>query len=174
MSSEQTRITGAWLLTPGVHEDARGSFRETYRAEALAALGLPTHFVQDNVSESSRGVLRGLHNADGMAKLTQVVHGETYHVIADLRPDSPTYRTWQAFEFSSRRPALLYVPPGVANGFCVVSAHAAVHYKQTRYYDPAAERRVRWNDPTLGVIWPITNPQLSDQDRDAPGFEPAP
>ena len=168
MTSEPTRIAGAWLLTPTMHEDPRGSFRETYRAATLEALGLRTDFVQENVSESTHGVLRGLHYTDGMAKLTQVVDGETYHVIADLRPDSPTYRMWQAFEFSARAPALLYVPPGVANGFYVVSARATIHYKQTRYYDPAIEHRVRWNDPALGVIWPVADPRLSDQDRDAP------
>jgi dTDP-4-dehydrorhamnose 3,5-epimerase len=168
MTAEPTRIDGAWLLTPAVHGDPRGSFRETYRAKTLSALGIATDFIHENVSESACGVLRGLHYAEGMAKLTQVVHGETYHVIADLRPGSPTYRTWQAFEFSARRPALLYVPPGVANGFYVVSAYATVHYKQTRYYDPAAERRVRWNDPALGVSWPTDAPLLSDQDRDAP------
>ena len=172
MKTERTRIEGAWLLTPTVHPDPRGSFRETYRASAFDALGLPTGFVQENVSESDQGVLRGLHYADGMAKLTQVVHGETYHVIADMRPDSPTYRAWQAFEFTAEAPALLYVPPGVANGFYVRSPRATVHYKQTRYYDPAIERRVRWNDPALGVTWPTDTPRLSDQDRDIPDLTP--
>lgn len=172
MNAERTRVDGAWLFTPVVHDDARGTFRETYRAAALDALGLRTDFVQENVSESIRGVLRGMHYADGMAKISQVIHGETYHVIADMRPDSPTYRVWQAFELSPQTPTVLYVPPGVANGFYVVSARAAIHYKQTRYYDPASERRVRWNDPALGITWPTADPILSDQDRDIPDVAP--
>jgi dTDP-4-dehydrorhamnose 3,5-epimerase len=168
MTIERTSIADAWLLLPAVHVDARGSFRETYRESILQEMGLPTTFVQDNVSESARGVLRGLHYTDGLAKLTHVVHGETYHVIVDLRPDSPTYRQWQAFEFSQRTPTMLYVPPGVANGFYVVSEYATVHYRQTHYYNPAAEHRARWNDPGLGIVWPTTSPLLSDQDRDIP------
>jgi len=168
MKTESTRIDGAWRFTPAVHADPRGSFRETCRATVFESLGLDCQFVQDNISESVGGVLRGLHYADGMAKLTQVVYGDTYHVIADMRPNSPTYREWQAFELSYRTPNLLYVPAGVANGFYVVSERASVHYKQTRYYDPGAERRVRWNDPALAVDWPTTNPRLSDQDRDIP------
>jgi dTDP-4-dehydrorhamnose 3,5-epimerase len=170
MKTERTRIAGAWLLVPAVHADKRGSFMEIFRASVFQELGLQLEFVQDNVSESTMGVLRGLHYTDKMAKLTQVVQGETYHVIADMRPGSPTYRQWQAFKFSHRVPMLLYVPPGVANGFCVVSDHASVHYKQTRYYDPAAEHCVRWNDPALAITWPITDPLLSDRDRNAPNL----
>ena len=168
MKTARTSIADAWLLVPAVHTDARGSFRETYRTSILETLGLRADFVQENISESTRGALRGLHHMDGMAKLTQVVRGETYHVIADVRPGSPTYRRWQAFEFSHEAPMVLYVPPGVANGFYVRSDRAYVHYKQTRYYDPTTELRVRWNDPALAITWPTTSPLLSDQDRDIP------
>ena len=170
MRTERTSIADARLLVPTVHADARGSFRETYRTSISETLGLRSDFVQENISESTRGALRGLHYMDGMAKLTQVVHGATYHVIADMRPDSPTYRQWQAFEFSHEAPVVLYVPPGVANGFYVRSDRAYVHYKQTRYYDPTAEHRVRWNDPALAITWPTTSPLLSDLDRNIPNL----
>ena len=168
MQSSPTTIAGALLFTQTVHADARGTFRETFRLSALEDLGLSVPFVQENVSESSRGVLRGLHHADGMIKLTQLLLGETYHVLADMRPDSPTYRRWQAFRLTHRTPAALYVPAGVANGFYVLSDHAIVHYKQSRYYDPAIEHRVRWNEPALGIEWPSDAPRLSPLDRDVP------
>jgi dTDP-4-dehydrorhamnose 3,5-epimerase len=107
---------------------------------------------------------------DGMAKLVQVVSGATYHVIADMRPDSTTYLKWEAFELSGENHRQVFVPAGFANGFYVLSDAAYVHYKQNVYYDPAKEQIVRWDDPALGVKWPTQAPLLSDKDRAAADY----
>jgi dTDP-4-dehydrorhamnose 3,5-epimerase len=167
---EPTSLNGALIITPRHHGDDRGFFKEVFRTDELGPAQLGVEFIQDNVSLSRRGVLRGLHMVDGMAKLVQVISGITYHVIADMRPDSPTYLKWEAFELSGDNHKLLFVPSGFANGFYVLSDAAYVHYKQNVYYDPRHEQIVRWNDPVLGVKWPTDTPLLSDKDRVAPDY----
>jgi dTDP-4-dehydrorhamnose 3,5-epimerase len=165
-----TRIVGALIVIPDVYPDPRGSFKETFRVSEYAKGGITAAFVQDNVSRSTKGVLRGLHYDVNVTKLVQVICGETYHVIADMRQDSPTYLHWQAFTLSDEGHQQVFVPPGVANGFYVLSDVAFVHYKQGTYYNPATDRCVRWNDPALNVAWPGDVPILSDKDRLAPDY----
>lgn len=171
MQVTQSKIPGALVLVPTVHHDHRGFFKETFRAEEYRQLGIDVDFVQDNISFSTRGVLRGLHYDVNVSKLVQVVFGRTYHVIADMRPASPAYLQWEAFEFSHDAHKEVFVPAGVANGFVVLSDIAYVHYKQGTYWNPASDRTVRWDDPILGVTWPIDAPVLSAKDRDAPRYE---
>lgn len=165
-----TSLKDALLISSKHYGDQRGFFKEVFRSDELAAAGLTVDFVQENVSLSYRGVLRGLHIVDGMAKLVQVISGATYHVIADMRPDSPTYLKWEAFELSGDNHRQVFVPPGFGNGFYVTSDAAYVHYKQNQYYDPSRERIVRWNDPLLGITWPTDTPILSEKDRLAPDY----
>jgi dTDP-4-dehydrorhamnose 3,5-epimerase len=167
---EPTSLKGALIITPQHYGDGRGFFKEVFRADELGPARLGVEFVQDNVSLSHRGVLRGLHMVDGMAKLVQVISGATYHVIADMRPDSTTYLKWEAFELSGENHRQVFVPDGFANGFYVLSDAAYVYYKQNVYYDPAKEQIVRWDDPALGVKWPTQSPLLSGKDRAAADY----
>lgn len=149
-------LPGVVLLSPAVHGDARGFFRELWRADAYAAAGITEPFVQDNVSYSERGVLRGLHfqHPCGQGKLVTAVLGQVYDVVVDVRGGSPTFGRWSGFELSGERGEQLYVPPGFAHGFVVLSAAALFAYKCTAYYNPATERVLRWDDPDLGIAWP--------------------
>jgi dTDP-4-dehydrorhamnose 3,5-epimerase len=164
-----TTLKDALRIVLKAHSDHRGYFKEVFRAEDYTAIS-SAPFVQENISRSERNVLRGLHYDPPMAKLVQVVYGRTYHVIVDLRPGSPTYLKWEAFDLSGDTHMQLFVPGGFANGFYVVSDVAYVHYKQTTYYNPRSERILRWNDPIVGVRWPVDNPNLSERDRTAPDY----
>ena len=152
-------------------DDARGFLKEAYRRSAFEAGGIAATFVQDNVSHSARGVLRGLHyqippHAQG--KLVGCLRGEIFDVGVDLRRGSPTYGRWAAATLSGGNHRMLYVPVGFAHGFCVLSEDADVLYKLTAEYAPAAERGVRWNDPEIGIRWPVRDPILSARDRALP------
>ena len=151
-----TELPGVVLLSPKVHGDARGFFRELWRADQYAAAGIAEPFVQDNVSYSERGVLRGLHfqHPCGQGKLVTVVLGHVYDVVVDVRVGSPTFGQWSAFELTEANGDQLYVPPGLAHGFVVLSPAALFAYKCTAYYSPATERVLRWDDPDLGIAWP--------------------
>lgn len=164
-----TKIAGVLRVSLRAFGDERGLFKETFRLSDYDAAGLGP-FVQDNVSRSIKGVLRGLHWDPRLAKLTQVLVGQTYHVLVDVRPDSPTYGVAESFEFDADQHEQLFVPVGVANGFLVRSEFAIVHYRQTAYYNPATERILRWNDPFVAIAWPTDAPLLSDKDRLAPDF----
>ena len=166
-----TTLKDALIINLRAHGDHRGFFKEIFRAHDFAEQVSAVPFVQENISCSRHNVLRGLHYDPAMAKLVQVVSGRTYHVIVDLRRDSPTYLKWEAFDLSDDRHVQIFVPAGFANGFYVVSDIAYVHYKQTSYYNPATERILRWNDPVAGVKWPTDAPDLSDRDRTAPDYE---
>jgi dTDP-4-dehydrorhamnose 3,5-epimerase len=149
--------------------DARGFFTETFRHDVYAKAGLPP-FVQENHSRSTRGVLRGLHYQDepeAIGKLVTCVRGRIFDVAVDVRRGSPTYGQWVGMEIGEQRPVMLYVPVGFAHGFCALSESADVVYKQTGYYSPEHERTVRWNDPAIGIDWPIAQPQLSPKDAEA-------
>lgn len=169
-------IPGAKLLTPQIHRDDRGWFMESYRRSSLAAVGIDTEFVQDNRSFSKRGVLRGLHfHAPGyeQSKLVQVVSGEIFDVIVDLRRDSLAFGKWLSVRLDDLTAQLLFVPRGCAHGFQVLSEGALVTYKVDREYDGAAERSLAWNTPELAIPWPIQPPELSERDAEAAGWRAA-
>jgi dTDP-4-dehydrorhamnose 3,5-epimerase len=164
-----TRLSGPLLIEPAVHADERGFFCETFRANALSRLGVAEEFVQDNHSRSTRGIVRGLHFqiGSGMAKLVRCARGAIFDVLVDLRRGSPSYARWEGFELSEENMRLLYAPIGFAHGFCVLSDVADVLYKQSAYYDPAVERGIAWNDPEVGVQWPLPASELVVSARDA-------
>jgi len=158
------------IIEPDVYRDPRGFFLETYHAEKFHdAHGQRLTFVQDNHSRSGRGTLRGLHAqlAHPQGKLVRVVNGEILDVAVDIRRGSPTFRRWMSVVLSAENFRQCYIPPGFAHGFCVTSACAEVEYKCTDYYDPASELRLRWDDPSLEISWPVQSPVLSDKDRTA-------
>ena len=160
------------LIEHAVHEDARGFFVETYRAEALRELGITDEWVQDNHSRSRHGVLRGLHFqlAPGQAKLVRCVRGEVFDVVVDLRPGSSTYAEWEGFTLTEDGGSL-YVPVGFAHGFCVTSEVADVLYKCSTYYAPELERAIAYDDPRIGIEWPELELVVSDRDRQAPRLD---
>lgn len=166
-----TSLAGLVVIEPAVHGDERGFFIETYRRQWHAAAGIPEHeqFVQDNHSRSSRGVVRGMHFqvGAGVAKLVRCARGRIVDVAVDLRRGSPTYGQWEAVELDDERMRELYVPVGFAHGFCALSDVADVLYKQTAYYDPAVERGIAWNDPDVGIQWPLPAGELTVSERDA-------
>lgn len=161
-----TRIPDVLILEPKVFGDHRGFFLETYRREVFEQAGVPD-FVQDNHSKSSRGVLRGLHYQiqQPQGKLVRVVQGEIFDVAVDLRRSSPTFGQWVGELLNTDNRRALYVPPGFAHGFYVTSDTAEVTYKCTTYYAPQFERSLLWNDPALGIAWPLDGaPLLSAKD----------
>ncbi len=168
MKVVQTDIPGLLIIEPRVIGDPRGYFSESYHARRYAGIGLPT-FVQDNVSFSRRGVLRGLHfqNPNPQGKLVQVLHGEVWDVAVDLRRASPTFGNWFGINLSATDHRQLYVPPGFAHGFCVVSDEALFAYKCTDFHNPETEMRLRWDDRDLAIAWPTAVPTLSEQDSKA-------
>lgn len=166
-----TEIPDVWILNPKVFADARGYFMETWReADFNAHIGHDVHFVQDNQSFSSRGVLRGLHYQQGefsQAKLVRVLAGTVVDVAVDLRKDSPTFGKHVMVELSAENKKQLFIPRGFAHGFQVISDQALFTYKVDNIYAPQAERSIRYNDPTLNIAWPITDEslvQLSEKD----------
>ncbi|MCI6104160.1 MAG: dTDP-4-dehydrorhamnose 3,5-epimerase [Bacteroidales bacterium] len=166
-----TEIPDVWILNPKVFADARGYFMETWReADFNAHIGHDVHFVQDNQSFSSRGVLRGLHYQQGefsQAKLVRVLAGTVVDVAVDLRKDSPTFGKHVMVELSAENKKQLFIPRGFAHGFQVISEQALFTYKVDNIYAPQAERSIRYNDPTLNIAWPITDEslvQLSEKD----------
>ncbi len=163
------------LIETRAARDARGLFRETYRQAEFAAHDIPP-FVQDNHSHSTRGVLRGLHyqkSPKAQGKLIIVASGEIFDVAVDIRKGSPTYAQWVGQTLSAENGLLMYIPPGFAHGFCVLSAHADVVYKVTAEYAPELERGIIWNDPDIGIRWPIADPLLSSKDAALPHLREA-
>jgi len=165
-----TRLDGPVLLAPELHGDERGFFMETFRADAWAAEGVPTDFVQDNHSRSKRGTLRGIHfqTHPGQAKLVRVARGSVLDVIVDLRRGSPTFGEWEAVELDDERALQLFIPIGFGHGFCVLSEVADFVYKVTSYFDPATETGFRYDDPDVGIEWPDIELLYSERDRSAP------
>lgn len=155
------------IFEPDVFTDNRGYFMETFQAERYLEYGISARFVQDNISYSKRGVLRGLHYQLGrpQAKLVWAVHGEVFDVAADIRRESPTFGQWAGIKLSSTNHRQIYIPEGFAHGFCVLSKTAIVSYKCTDFYVPEEERGVRWDDPLLDIDWPISQPLLSAKDK---------
>jgi len=171
MRALATRLPGLVTIEPVVHGDERGFFCETYRQEWHDELGIPAHerFIQDNHSRSTRGVVRGMHFhiGAGVAKLVRCARGRIVDVAVDLRRGSPTYAKWEAVELDDVDMRVLYVPVGFAHGFCALSDVADVLYKQTAYYDAAVERGIAWNDPDVGIEWPLPLEELIVSARDA-------
>jgi len=172
MEFTPTRLPGVVLVTPRVFSDARGWFAETWQARAFADAGIDATFVQDNLGASHRAVLRGLHYQVRCAqgKLVRAASGEIFDVAVDVRRSSPTFGRWVGEILSATNHRMLYVPPGFAHGYLVLSDHAEVAYKVTDVYAPEHERVVAWNDPAIGITWPATGvaPVLSARDADAP------
>ena len=167
MRVEPTSVPGVMIIEPRVFTDARGFFMETYHRARFTEAGLAHEFVQDNQSHSVRGTLRGLHYQiqHPQGKLIRVVRGEVFDVAVDLRRSRPTFGRWIGVYLSEENKRQLYVPPGFAHGFCVVSDEADFFYKCTDYYHPEFERTVLWNDPDLGIDWPVREPVVSEKDR---------
>lgn len=159
------------LIEPEVHRDSRGWFCETYKRSEFARFGLEAPLVQENHSFSVAGVLRGLHYQNpprAQGKLVRAVAGEIFDVAVDIRKDSCTYKRWVAVHLSAENRRMLYIPPGFAHGFCVVSEAAEVVYQTTEEYAPELEAGIRWNDPELGIEWPVRQPILSPRDATLP------
>jgi dTDP-4-dehydrorhamnose 3,5-epimerase len=161
-------LAGVWVQDHQTFGDERGFFRETFRlADLENAIGQQVQFVQMNHSRSVKGALRGLH-AEGWEKLVYVAHGEVFIALADIRPESPSFGRIETFVAGGERSLGLFIPRGVAHGYCVLSDVADYVYQATAYYDGSDQRAVAWNDPDLAVPWPIANPILSERDRHNP------
>jgi len=167
MIIETTPLTGLLLVKPDVFGDERGFFQETWNLRRYTEAGLDRHFVQDNLSLSRKGILRGLHfqNPGPQGKLVYVLQGEVFDVAVDVRADSPTFGQWYGVTLSAENHHQLFVPEGFAHGFCVTSETALFAYKCTDFYNPKAEFSLLWNDPDIGIDWPIKNPELSEKDK---------
>ena len=163
----ETELKGVLLVKPDVFEDPRGLFFEIHHAKKYAQAGIVDPFVQDNYSRSVRGTIRGLHYQvrHRQGKLITVLEGMVFDVAVDIRRGSPTFGKWVGVELSAENRRQIYIPPGFAHGFCVLSEHAGVAYKCTEFYAPEDEGGIAWNDATVGIQWPISQPRLSDKDR---------
>lgn len=165
------------LLEPKIFEDARGFFIESYNQQVFSNLGINDKFLQDNHSLSKEsGILRGMHyqiNPRAQAKLVRVISGAIYDVVIDIRRDSSTFGKWESFILTSENKRQLYVPKGFAHGFCTLTANTEVIYKVDEYYSPQHDRGILWNDPAIGIDWPVSNPVLSAKDEKLPVLEEA-
>lgn len=169
---EELSLRGAKLIKPKIFPDERGYFWECYRKPLYASFGIEKEFVQDNHSFSLKKTLRGLHfqSFPGQAKLLSILHGQIYDVIVDIRLDSPTFGHHIGLILDSKAHTQLFIPEGFAHGFCVLSEEAHLIYKVTTLYDPLFERTIRFDDPTLGIEWPVKDPIISLRDKSAPLF----
>ena len=168
-----TPIAGVLLIKPKIWGDARGYFVETWQQERYATAGIDLPFVQENHSKSAYGILRGLHfqKTRPQGKLVNVSLGSVFDVVVDIRRGSPSFGQWHGVELTQDNQWQLWVPPGLAHGFTVTSESAHFHYKCTEYYCPEDEGAIRWNDPDLGVVWPVDQPMLSSKDKIAPSWQ---
>ena len=166
MKVTETELEGVVIIEPKVFGDHRGFFKETYHQKRYAELGIDAEFVQDNFSRSSYGVLRGLHfqKTKPQGKLIQCLKGEIYDVIVDIDQDSSTYGKYVGVYLNDTNHKQVYVPPGYAHGFCVVSETVDISYKCTDFYYPEDEGGLIWNDPDVGIEWPVDDPKLSEKD----------
>jgi dTDP-4-dehydrorhamnose 3,5-epimerase len=173
MNVIETDLPGVLIIEPKVFGDDRGFFMETWNKERYAEAGIPTEFVQDNLSFSRKGVLRGLHFQDPnpQGKLVSVLQGEVYDVAVDIRNSSSTFGKWVGVSLSSDNKRQLYVPKGFAHGFCVTSETALLCYKCTDFYDPNAESSIRWDDTYLNIDWPIEVSEISEKDLNGMPFK---
>ncbi|MCQ4814648.1 dTDP-4-dehydrorhamnose 3,5-epimerase [Cloacibacillus evryensis] len=172
MKVHTTGFPGLIFIEPRIFGDSRGWFYESWNKERYAEIGITDDFVQDNVSFSSYGVLRGLHYQKPytQGKLVSVLQGKVWDVVVDLRKSSPTFGKWQGFTLTGEGKEQLYVPKGFAHGFCVLSETTLFQYKCTDKYSPESEQGVMWNDETLNIPWPVENPVISEKDTRHPMF----
>lgn len=176
MKVSETDLEGVLLIEPRVFKDSRGQFLETYQETRYVQAGIRGRFVQDNLVKSERHVLRGLHlqNPHGQGKLVQVLEGEIFDVAVDLRPGSPTFGRWTAVTLSAATHRQIFVPPEFAHGYVVLSDGALVSYKTTDVHTPDALLVVAWNDPGIGIDWPVADPVLNERDGTAPRLSEVP
>jgi dTDP-4-dehydrorhamnose 3,5-epimerase len=169
VQSLPTRLDGPILIAPKLLGDERGFFCETYRRSVFTDLGIPDEMVQDNHSRSGHGILRGMHFqiGRGAAKLVRCARGAIYDVVVDIRAGSPTFGEWEGFELTEENMRMAYCPVGFAHGFCVLSDIADVMYKQSNYYADETERGIAYNDPEVGIVWPLPTEELIPSARDA-------
>lgn len=170
-------LPGLTIVRPRVFPDGRGYFLETYKASEFRRAGIEAEFVQDNHSASVEGVLRGLHYQlppFAQGKLVGVARGRVWDVAVDVRPDSPTFKQWWALELSEESHTMFYIPPGFAHGFLTLSERARFFYKCTAEYSKESEAGIRWNDPAIGIAWPIAEVVVSDRDAALPLMDDAP
>lgn len=169
MNVIQCELEGLLILEPRVFGDARGFFMETWNRRRYEEAGIKADFVQDNLSFSRQGILRGLHfqNPNSQGKLLQVLEGEVFDVAVDIRRGSRTFGRWHGLRLSAENKRQFYVPPGFAHGFQVLSETALFNYKCTDFYSPKDEFSIRWDDPDIGIEWPLKSPQLSEKDSKA-------
>jgi dTDP-4-dehydrorhamnose 3,5-epimerase len=170
---ESRHLGDVVVLAPEIFQDSRGFFMETFREDQFKAHGLPSNFVQDNHSRSAKGVTRGLHFQwePAMSKLMRVTLGTAFLVAVDIRKGSPTLGKWVGIEASAENKRQVWAPAGFARGFCVLSEFAEIQYKCTGLYNSKAESGILWNDPQIGIEWPISDPLLSEKDRNAQTLE---
>jgi dTDP-4-dehydrorhamnose 3,5-epimerase len=169
----RTKLPEIVLVEPSVHGDERGFFVESYHASRYRDAGIDVEFVQDNHSLSKQGTLRGLHaqlGSHAQGKLVRVTRGEVYDVAVDIRRGSPTFGCYEAARLSAENFLQLYIPPGFAHGFVVTSEVAEFQYKCSEFYDRESEISIAWNDPQIGIPWPVSDPQLSPKDAEAPAL----
>jgi dTDP-4-dehydrorhamnose 3,5-epimerase len=172
MKVEATTLDGVKRLWPSTNfEDFRGSYVELYNRRDYHEAGLDVDFLQDDISTSSRHVLRGIHGDRSTWKLISCLHGSFYLMVVNWIPGHPQFRRWEAFTLSDRNRQQILVPPGFGNGHLVLTDVAIFHYKQSTYYDRDTQFTLRWDDPALGLWWPVASPILSPRDRDAPLLE---
>jgi len=166
MNLLKCELPGLIIIEPKVFGDARGFFMETWNQRRYQEAGIDAQFVQDNISFSRQGTLRGLHfqNPSPQGKLVSVWEGEVFDVAVDLRQSSPTFGKWHGLRLSSENKRQFYIPPGFAHGFLVLSQTAMFHYKCTDFYSPKNENTIRWDDPDIGIQWPTAQPTLSEKD----------
>jgi dTDP-4-dehydrorhamnose 3,5-epimerase len=176
MKVYSTALPGVYLIEPRLFTDPRGFFMEIWQAERYRQAHIPGPFVQDNHSYSTQGVLRGLHYQlkRSQGKLVYVLQGEVFDVAVDIRRGSPTFGHWVGEILSGANHRQMYIPPGFAHGFCVLSEGVDFLYKCTDFYTPKDEYGLRWDDPALGIDWPVSDPILSDQDRHYPTLNTIP
>ncbi|OGT07482.1 MAG: dTDP-4-dehydrorhamnose 3,5-epimerase [Gammaproteobacteria bacterium GWF2_41_13] len=165
--TQHAKLPDLLIIEPKHFGDTRGYFFESFQAERYALHGIPATFVQDNCSRSMKGVLRGLHHqkAHTQGKLIYATRGQILDVAVDIRQGSPTFGQWAGVILDDQNHRQVYIPPGFAHGFCVLSLEADIFYKCTHYYYPAAELTLRWDDPDVGIEWPIQNPLISVKDQ---------
>ncbi len=163
---QKTKLAGVLLITPPtVFEDFRGTYVETYNEEIYHAAGISVRLVQDDISVSSRHVLRGIHGDAETWKMVSCLHGKFYLVVINNDPDSPEFGRWEAFTLSDKNHLQVLIPPKFGNGHVVLSEQAIFHYKQSTYYNQAGQFTLKWNDPKLNIWWPVKNPLISKRDE---------
>lgn len=159
-----TELEGVVSIQPGVFEDHRGTYVETYNVEDYRKNNINLNFLRDDISTSHKNVLRGIHYDDKTWKLVQCMHGEIYFVVVNMHPGSNQYLKWQSFNLTSENRRQILVPPGFANAHLVISDECIFHYKMSEYYDPENERGIKWDEPKLNIPWPVKDPLLSEKD----------